>query len=201
MNSPCPAKLRDRDIRDAILHRVVPRLNRPEPCRVIEELGILAGRIRIDIAVANGKLHGFEIKSEADTLERLQDQMTAYSRVFDRITLVCGANHAPHCLERIPKWWGISIARRDAKRGVALETLRRPSDNRNIDPPALLSLLWKEELIALIEERCGDRKLAHLNKKRLAIIAAETFHISELRDRVRQTLKTREHWRSDQPPE
>jgi hypothetical protein len=35
--------------------------------RVVEEMGIWAGSVRVDIAVINGEFHGFELKSDRDT--------------------------------------------------------------------------------------------------------------------------------------
>ena len=36
-----------------------------QPPLLIHELGVCAGLARVDIALVNGSLHGFEIKSEA----------------------------------------------------------------------------------------------------------------------------------------
>jgi hypothetical protein len=57
---------------------------------VVDELGILNGKSRADIAVINGYLVGFEIKSDEDSLTRLNDQVEAYNAVFDRSTLIVG---------------------------------------------------------------------------------------------------------------
>jgi len=41
---------------------------------ILEELGIQHGLSRIDLAVVNGELNGFELKSDKDTLARLPEQ-------------------------------------------------------------------------------------------------------------------------------
>jgi hypothetical protein len=70
-----------------------------EPDTVIfEELGVQHGLSRIDLAVVNGELHGFEFKSDKDTLARLPEQAESYGRVFDRVTLVVGESHLLHLL-------------------------------------------------------------------------------------------------------
>jgi hypothetical protein len=58
--------------------------------RIIEELGVVHGKSRIDIAVINGLMHGYEIKSDKDTLQRLPEQMNMYNSVFNKVTLVVG---------------------------------------------------------------------------------------------------------------
>ena len=70
---------------------------------IVEELGIRQGAARVDVAVVNGSLHGYEIKSARDTLERLPKQSELYSSVFDTITLVTAENHlmGPKCDSRL----------------------------------------------------------------------------------------------------
>jgi hypothetical protein len=61
--------------------------------RVVEEMGVCAGWLRVDIAASNGEPVGSELKSDRDTLQRLPFQSEIYSRVFDRVELVAGEPH------------------------------------------------------------------------------------------------------------
>ena len=74
----------------------------------MDEFAILEGSGRIDVAVVNSKLHGYEIKSAVDTLERLPSQQESYSKVFDRITLVADERHIPEAVKILPPWWGLN---------------------------------------------------------------------------------------------
>ena len=47
---------------------------------VIEELGLCRGQVRVDVAVVNGLLHGYEIKSDRDSLRRLGVQVEVYGK-------------------------------------------------------------------------------------------------------------------------
>ncbi|SKA85091.1 hypothetical protein SAMN02745166_01097 [Prosthecobacter debontii] len=87
-----------------------------------------------------------------------------------------------------------------AKKGVKIEVLRKPSDNPSVDPVALLSLLWKEELLSLIAQKLQNPKTCGVNKRKLAEIAAAHFTLPELKSYVRETLKFREQWRNDPQP-
>ena len=63
--------MRDRDVRQALLAHLA-ELHAGDPdTRIVEEMGVWCGTARIDVAVVNGELCGFELKSERDTLERL----------------------------------------------------------------------------------------------------------------------------------
>ncbi len=85
--------MRDRDVRMALHHKVLMDHHEDSNTLVLDELGLRHGICRVDIAVVNSYLHGYEIKSDADTLERLPSQISVYSAVLDRVTLVVGKTH------------------------------------------------------------------------------------------------------------
>src|SRR3990172_5976308 len=74
---------------------------------IIEELGFCRGQVRIDLAVVNGFLHGYEIKSDRDSLRRLGVQIDYFSKVLDRATLVAGERHIEKTIDMVPGWWEI----------------------------------------------------------------------------------------------
>ena len=74
---------------------------------LIDELGLCRGSARVDLAVVNGQVHAYEIKSERDDLRRLGTQAALYSKVFDRVTLVCGERHVSQALDTVPPWWAV----------------------------------------------------------------------------------------------
>lgn len=190
-------KLRDCDIRAAVLRTLVAPIVGHEPSRVIQEFGLATGAIRVDIAVANGRLHGFEIKSEADTLQRLTAQAEAYNRVFDTVTIICGRNHIDAVLDAMPAWWGVAIAG-GPRNDVSFEFVRAAGENRGVNATALLQLLWRDELIQLLENR-GVRCSA-LPKRKLWELAAVGIELDEIKTFVKNTLKKRTDWRPDSPP-
>lgn len=162
---------------------------------VIEELGILHGRCRIDIAVVNGRMHGYELKSDRDTLSRLPEQVQAYGVVFDCVTLVVGERHVRRAIEIIPEWWGVSVARFD--RGVlSCRDLKLPLTNPSDITSGVVRLLWRNEALSLLGEiACGK---SARSKPREWIYAELVAAASSgyLRSAVRQCLKRRAEWRS-----
>jgi hypothetical protein len=147
------SKMLDKDVRQAVKTKILKdHMNDPSTL-VIDELGLDYGRNRIDIAVINGEMHGYELKSDSDTLKRLPQQSKCYSLVMDKMTLVVGERHAEEALLIIPEWWGVKIATMGKFGAIHLETERRNKKNRNIDPIELLKLIWKDEVLELLSKK------------------------------------------------
>jgi hypothetical protein len=163
---------------------------------IIEELGLLHGAYRADVAVVNGTMHGYELKSDRDTLSRLPEQVKAYSAVFDFVTLVVGESHLLRAIEVIPDWWGIRIARMESGK-LLFRDLRLAISNVARDPLSIVRLLWRQEALSLLAEASG---MSVTNSKPREWIYSELVAIAEfayLRDAVRRYLKNRTGWRSD----
>jgi len=103
----------DRELREALHHKLLKEHHGDTNTLVLDELGLRHGTCRVDIAVVNGYLHGYEIKSDADTLQRLPGQVSVYCAVLDRATLVVGEKHAEKAKAHLPDWWGLRLQRRD----------------------------------------------------------------------------------------
>ena len=60
---------------------------------ITSEFSLNGTGIRADLVILGDSFHGIEIKSAADTLKRLPNQMLGYARYFDRTTLVVATKH------------------------------------------------------------------------------------------------------------
>ncbi len=96
----------DAQIRKLLLPFVRSEYTAPDTI-VLEEFALYGGINRADIAALNGVSHGYEIKSDRDTLIRLPQQVASYNDVFERATLVTSDRHLSSAKKIIPKWWGI----------------------------------------------------------------------------------------------
>lgn len=187
--------MRDRDIRLA-LHRTVFREHHGDPnTLVVEELGLRHGQCRIDIAVVNGYLHGFEIKSDSDTLERLASQVRVYSAVLDRATLVVGERHLHDAEAALPKWWGIKLATAGSRGGIEFQQYRPFSTNPGVDRIALAELLWHSEVAEHLRQRGATPAMLRQPRARLYQYLVAITTLLELRNIVRASLKARVGWR------
>ena len=192
--------LRDMDIRTAAMGRLLMHARSCPHTRIVEELGLSHGSARVDIAVINGHIRGIEIKAEADTLIRLPRQVSAYGRVVDRATLIAAERHIEGASAQLPDWWGVIEARRGANGAVIFRRLRHEKANRDLDPITLARLLWRPEVVEILQERGAPPALLRKPRGVLYKYVAETVDLQELRPLIRQRLKARARWRGHRPP-
>lgn len=191
---------RDVDIRKALRLEMARRHNSEPDTLVIEELGLCQGFARVDLAVINGSLHGYEIKSERDTAARLPAQVEVYSRSLEYVTLVASPLHLRKMQALIPKWWGIWSAR-SSKGIVALKEKRKARRNPSVCPLALAQLLWREEALKILTDRNLAVGIKSKTRKELWLRLSTEVPLIELGDAVRSQLKGRgESWRAPLPP-
>lgn len=188
--------MRDRDVRGCVWRWLEAKHADDPDTLMLDELGIFSGASRIDIAVINGQIEGFELKSEKDTLERLPAQSRLYNRVFDRVSLVVAERHLSHAAEIVPEWWGLAVASEE-RGNIALSHVRITGENPVPDPEAIAGLLWRDEALALLEKHGATKGVRSKPKDVLYARLAATLDLQELKDEVRRALKIREGWRSD----
>lgn len=189
--------MRDRDVRIALRRHLDVEHAGDTSTRIIEELG-LCEEARVDFAVVNGSLTGFELKSERDTLARLPRQAATYSRVFDYVHLVAAAKHVEHACEVIPSWWGIIVASPDPECGLSLSVQRRANENPTVDPAAVVQLLWRNEALEILERLGADQGIRSKPRETVWRRLTETVSLATLRCEVRGVLKARRGWRESQ---
>ncbi len=168
------------------------------PFKIIDELGTNHGAARIDLAVVNGFMHGYEIKSDRDTLERLPEQVRRFSAVFDKVTLVVGRTHLLHALAIIPDWWGVEVAVANSNQKIDFRIIRGAEQNPAQESIAIAQLLWREEALQILEHK---KEVAGMKSKSRATIyehLVKILDINTLKKEVRATLlNSRQGWRSD----
>lgn len=189
----------DLNIRLALKEILEQRHAKDGKVRIIEELGIQHGTARIDIAVINGTLHGYEIKSDQDTLQRLPEQMDAFNSVFDKMTLVVGKKHLYEAINMVPDWWGITVAKINPNSPVTFNLIREGELNKQLDSVSVARLLWKEEALGILEE-IGEAKgfyskTRDLIYEKLSLV----FDQENLGEKVREKIFFRKDWRPDSP--
>jgi hypothetical protein len=132
--------MKDIHIRKTLIGILSKKYSKSKDTVIIEELGLGHGSTRIDLAVVNGCLHGFEFKSDKDNLKRLPHQANTYNKVFDKMTLIVGYRHAFDAIKIVPDWWGVKIAEKTSDEARFL-TVRREKKNPSQDKLFLAKLL------------------------------------------------------------
>ncbi len=186
---------KDRDVRLAVMEKVIAEHVSDPSVLVVEELGLEHGACRVDIAVVNGFLHGYELKSDSDTLTRLPAQIIAYSKALDRATLVVGQGHLATAKAMLPSWWGIKVATIGARGAINIHTERPISNNPDVSAFHVAHLLWRPEILNVLETAGFEKGLSKLSRPALYQLAAQNIPLSTLRSNVREILKARTDWR------
>ncbi|HDU5925795.1 TPA: sce7726 family protein, partial [Klebsiella aerogenes] len=104
INNPFEKKLKR-----SVLEHLYKKGTLDEKTIVINELTIDSFSRRADLVVIkNGKMIAYEIKSDADSLNRLSGQMDKYLDYFDKVVVVTTSKHTPNILnsinEKIEVW-------------------------------------------------------------------------------------------------
>ena len=185
--------MRDLDVRLAVRSRLQREHDGDPDTRIVEEMGVWHGSVRIDLAVINGEIAGYELKSARDTLERLPAQATLYSQVFDRVFLVAAERHIGHALPLLPEWWGILTAV-DHEGGVRLEEVRPGGTNPSICPLQIARLLWKAEALQILERNGFATGVRSSSREKVARRLVDSFDLPKLAMVVRRALKDRANW-------
>lgn len=139
--------LHDKDIREPLFDFLDEYYGK---VRIIEEKQM--GKSRADIMmVLPDMIAGIEIKSDADTYERLKRQVRDYDKYFDRNIIVVGSTHALRVREHVPENWGIISA--EEKNGkFDFYIVRESALNLKRKIKLKMSFLWRTELADILSK-------------------------------------------------
>lgn len=190
----------DKIIRSALLKKLNHSYRKQNDTAIIPEFSLVKESVRIDLAVVNGIIHGYELKGDKDNLLRLKNQSNAYNLVFDKLTLVVGKSHIIHSIYMIPDWWGITVARTHQSGETSLYEVRKPKVNPLQDIKSMTDLLWKYEIARELMVLGKPKSIINKPKDYLCRLLIDTIEKEELKSFIRQTLKSRffnSNWRAD----
>ncbi len=138
---------------------------------------------RADLVAVNGALHAYEIKSDVDHLTRLMDQINAYSRYFESVTVVCTRRHLATVLQQTDSSIGVLCASNDG-----IEEYRSSVTRQLVDTDAWLSHLP----ITAIRDSLSRRGVQCPRVNRHAVLEVARVHLNteQARSEVMRYLKT-----------
>ncbi len=177
--------LRDSDIRDGLCEYLEIQYGK---VRFFEELTM--GKSRADIVmVTDAGIFGIEIKSDADTYQRLERQVKDYDRFFDYNIAVVGTTHAGHIREHVPEYWGVLTV--EMVDGVLdVYELRKPALSPKAKLINQMHFLWKSEMRHIQDAeglyKYSDKSRAFIRKYLLSSVEKEKlkkYLIDELFER------------------
>ena len=187
-------------IRRALHGKCLRHHRRHSDTIVVDELGLAHARCRIDIAVINCSIHGYEIKSDLDTLMRLPQQLEFYAMTLQKLTLVVGARHLEAVATMLPSWAGLVEVKTGPRGGITFDHIRPARANPDIDPFMFVHLLWRgeaEEALQALGASLGSRRAT---RKELYADLVEALSTAELTALIKRAMRQRQGWRALPPP-
>lgn len=100
------------------------------------------GTTRADVVhITEHFMHGYEVKGDRDTLQRVPNQLRCYAGAYDFVTFVVTEKHLPKLLPLLPAWVGILVATEHA-----LRPHRPAAYNAAVERAPVAALLLLEEV-------------------------------------------------------
>ena len=190
------ALVTDRDIRIALAGGWGPSLLRDGSA--MEEVRCWRGYVRADyVVVSSEALSIIEIKSDADTLRRLGEQIRVYTAFADRAALVVGWALAAAALRSIPWWWEVWLAEKPPTSETRLILLREGTRNAGVNTFGLAAMLPVDEARKIAVDAglsVGDCRSAELRQA-----LAQHLTVVDLRTAVTEWLNRLSVQRASQP--
>jgi hypothetical protein len=134
-------------------------------------------------------MHGYEVKGDGDTLQRVENQLRCYAEVYDFVTFIVTEKHVAKLLPRLPEWVGVLVAEAD---GPGLREHRPAGYNATVQRAPLAALLWVEEVKQFLLAR-GLAGASTLRQREIAhyLRTTHTISLSSLAQYVRERLMAR----------
>lgn len=186
---------KDADIRRALHAKRLQKIKAQPDTLVIDELGLAHSKSRVDVAVINGCIHGYEIKSAKDNLDRLASQIDIYRQTLQKLTIVAAPKHIEGILTHAPEWCGVIAAEQGPRGGISFQVYRNAATNPEIDPVMMAHLLWRDEVIELLNKAGYAPRELRQPRKQLYEMLCEVMTVREITASIRSFMAQREAWR------
>ena len=112
-----------------------------------------AGNCKADSVILNGSSTVYEIKSTYDSVARLERQLTAYHKTFDRINVITSDDQ----LAKVEQVINDSVGSMVLSDRYTISAVREPvSQKACIDPSVIFDSLRKSEYTAIIKAQFGS---------------------------------------------
>ena len=116
----------------ALTHKILLGKHSLQTASMLNEFRV--GECKADLVILNGTSTVYEIKSERDSLSRLERQVAAYAKVFARVNVIAGENHVTAVIASVPK--DVGVLRLNGRHHIS--TLREAADRPERTSPAAI---------------------------------------------------------------
>ncbi len=105
------------------------------------------GRRKADLVILNGTSTAYEIKSERDSLVRLEKQVEMYKRVFAEVNVIASECHIDRILSLTPEDVGVLCLSKRYQISTVREAIEEPN---RIYPSSVLDCLRTDEAMSIL---------------------------------------------------
>lgn len=187
--------MNDSQVRSAFHASILGKAHLCNDTIILNELGLKNGECRADIAVLNGKMIGYEIKTEKDNLIRLKSQVKNYSQIFDKAFIIVAEKHFKKAKNMIPDWWGIYLIE-PTNETYRFNNTRKGKTNPSQISFSIAQLLWKQEALEVANTLLKCNLKSSTNRQAVYEIISLKCEAKKLSKIVMEYLKKREGWRA-----
>lgn len=146
------------------------------------------GTTRADVVhVTEHFMHGYEVKGDGDTLQRVANQLRCYGEVYDFVTFIVTEKHLAKLLPLLPEWVGIQVASAEGLRP------HRPAGyNATVERAPIAKLLLLEEVKQFLLAR-GLTGVSTLRSREIShfLRTTQLVPLASLAQYVRERLMAR----------
>ncbi len=185
--------LREQDVKIAFIDWLYKK-GLLDNATIINEMVVANWSRRADLAIANGHLQAFEIKSDFDSLKRLDGQLEIFTARFEKVTVVCAPKFTYEVKKKVTPEVGVIEYLHDSK-GIRFKIVQRGRTSPISNKKIYINFLLKKELQLLLFEN----KIKFFSESGRSILEkmAENISFSKIRLFVLNAIKKRYKETSD----
>lgn len=141
---------------------------------------------RADVVVIDERVRCFEVKSKRDTLTRLDQQVSAFSQVFDEVTVVAATRHVNAALSRVAPHVGVWELV-EFGRGIEVREVRPASLSPAINVARMLDLMPAADIKSAFKGMVGRSTV----RRQQIVECVEHLPVDAVREALRSFLLRR----------
>jgi hypothetical protein len=146
------------------------------------------GSTRVDVVhITEQFMHGYEVKGDGDTLQRVSRQLGCYAGAYDFVTFIVTEKHLPKLLPLLPDWVGVLVASAEG-----LRAYRPALYNATVERAVVADLLLLEEVRQFLLAR-GLTGISMLRRREVLNLlrTTQSIPLSAVAQYVRERLTAR----------
>jgi hypothetical protein len=107
---------------------------------------------KADVVILNGTSTVYEIKSEFDSLDRIENQIKSYKKMFDRVNVIASSSQ----IDKVKLLLTPEVGLMELTPQITIKTIREPASMRlTVTPEVIFNSLRRTEYLKIIKKMYG----------------------------------------------